>query len=74
MASDPCLNLVIEFPKGIGNPGDGSALYLSNLALSDTHIFSGGQFDTKDVYEGGAEIMAPDGGIPFLNKQKLSGL
>ena len=63
----PCENADVEYPKGFASPGSGDGILLSNLAFSSTHIFSGGQHDSAEVYEGGiAHLNA--GGIPFINK------
>jgi hypothetical protein len=51
-----CANLDVEYPKGIENPASGETLYLSNLAYTSEFIYSGGQFDSEDVYQGGVSL------------------
>lgn len=46
----PCENLDIEFPKGIENPASGINLGLSNIAFDDQFLYTGGQFDSSEVY------------------------
>jgi hypothetical protein len=56
VSASTCENVDVEYPKGIYNPASGSSLYLSNIIASDEFIFSGGAFDSDDVYEGAVSM------------------
>jgi len=64
--SADCHSTGIEFPSGFSSTSDGTGILLSGIASDGTYIYSGGQHDDPNIFEGSAFQHAD--GIPFLHK------